>query len=455
MNSTTWTMLSLLLWMTVVAKGQQQQQQQAMVFAQTPCSLCRNGTAVALPDRIVADTGVLADRTCQEVNVMLGWLYTNASHPECQSIQSLGSLCGCPTQTQNTCHLCDKEESTTTTTTRPNNNELPFLEELNLGGLVPTCAMLQAYFESVNNSADTELCLTSQYFMADYCGCNQHHQSNLTSSTTERNNNIPCSLCRQDNTNANTTFTIEREKAINVANFPFATCGALEDAVHLLLIQDSDQCDGLQSAFAVYCGCHEQVHPVSPCTLCADGSVAPLPDKHVPYLRNAFGGITPTCSVLEASMLSLDANDNICGVARLTSSYCGCPAMENHCVFCPDENRTQFPLDYLDKPLPQFEQYIDSSVPITCEVAWYSQFQMRHDDKRCLIANEGTFMCGCNGGEPIYFDADTRTKRLVLVWLPRVTSLLSVMVRKKVPECNLQQMAQTLNSCCVLPRSLF
>ena len=401
--------------------------QEALPPPPPPCSLCHDGIAVAFPDKIVADTGVLADRTCQEVNVMLGWLYPNASHPECQNIQSLGSLCGCPTQTQNTCHLCgiQNEPPTDNEQSIINNNELPFLE-LNLGGsLVPTCAMLQAYFQSVNNSADTEWCLTSQYFMADYCGCQQGEQMEPPPLQSP-----PCSLCPQQEQSMNTNSSIIREKTINVPDFPFATCGALEDAIQLLLFQDSDQCNGLQRGFAVYCGCQEQVHPVSPCLLCGDGSAAPLADKNMPYLRDVFGGITPTCSVLESSLLSLDSNHELCHAARLTSSYCGCPAIEDHCVMCPDENRTQFPLEYQGRPLPQFEVYFDSSVPVTCEVAWYSQFQVHRDNELCLLANEGSYLCGCNNGVQVYFDADTQTKRRLLVWLPRASALLSILVRQ-------------------------
>ena len=433
----------LVTWSRVLlpAKGQPQprqlqlqpQQQQAVVVAQQqPCSLCRNGTAVAFPDRIVADTGVLTDRTCQEVNVMLGWLYPNASHPECQNIQSLGSLCGCPTQTQNTCHLCGIQPNDDNDDQSINNHELPFLE-LNLGGLVPTCAMLQAYFQSVNNSADTELCLTSQYFMANYCGCRTVVEPPIPAA--------PCSLCplledsEQGNNNTNSLSSLVREKMINIPNFPFATCGALEDAIRLLLREGSEQCGALQSAFAIYCGCQDRIHPVSPCTLCSDGRAVPWPDQEIPYLQDFFGGITPTCSVLEASLMSLGTDDGVCTVSRLTSSYCGCPAIEDHCVMCPDENRTQFPVEYHDKLLPQFEDLIGSSTSISCGYAWYVQFQIHRDDELCYISNDAAYLCGCNNGEPVYFDADTRTKRLVLVWLPRATALLSLLVRKRKTLC--------------------
>ena len=443
-NTTTTTRVLFCLLGAIVgisAMKQQQQQQsprrriQQIQQIQQPCSVCVNGTDMAFPERIVADTGVLAGRTCQEMNVMLGWLYPNASHPECQTIQSLGSLCGCPTQTHNTCDICQQQQQQqqdeTTTTIRPNNKDLPFLTNLfggEGGALVPTCATLQAYFQSVNNSADTQLCLTSQYFMADYCGCQPETTIQPPTTTTTPPPPPPCSLCPQDNNNSSSL--VVREKAINIANFPFATCGALEDAIQLLLFQDTEQCNGLQFTFAIYCGCQDRVHPVSPCTLCADGSVAPWPDKPVTYLADTFEGIAPTCSVLEASILSMDANDNVCGVTRLTSSYCGCPAIPNHCEYCPDENRTQFPAQYQDKLLPHLGAYDDAFAPITitCEVAWFTQFQIPGDDEQCYLANEGTYLCGCNNGEQTYFDADTPTKRLVLVWLPRLSASLSMLV---------------------------
>ena len=133
--------------------------------------------------------------------------------------------------------------------------------------------------------------------------------------------------------------------------------------------------------------------------------------------------------MVESTIVQLESDSGSCRALQLMSSMCGCPAVEDHCRYC-DEWEDEVPREYADRPLPLFPEYFggDFGSEITCEEAFYSQYQFPSTDRRCYLGRLGSWECGCNGGSVIYLSADTVAKKMVLAWIPRVTGTLSILV---------------------------
>jgi hypothetical protein len=71
-----------------------------------PCSVCRDGQSIGLPENTGVLPGVPGEFTCQQLDIFLPALYPNSSHPDCQAIQSVGALCGCTTPSD-ACTICN------------------------------------------------------------------------------------------------------------------------------------------------------------------------------------------------------------------------------------------------------------------------------------------------------------------------------------------------------------
>ena len=378
------------------------------------CTVCQDRSVVRFPDSVPVDEGILAGQTCQQIDRAVGILHPNASSTECQAVQSIGVLCGCP-PASNTCTICPMGARVT----HPGKT-LPFLSHL-FSGFTPTCGVLEAYFLSTDNSADDGMCTMAQGYIADYCGCGQTNNE-TSSSTAVETEEERCSICSIKNDTMsypNRTLTLE--------GFPFQTCSGLEEAARTLFTADSDQCGPLQELGA-YCGCPVR-DVVEPCTFCPDGSPVSLVDRPFPLLQDRFGGYTPSCGMVESTIVQLESDSGSCRALQLMSSMCGCPAVEDHCRYC-DEWEDEVPREYADRPLPLFPEYFggDFGSDVTCEEAFYSQYQFASTDRRCYLGRLGSWECGCNGGSVIYLSADTVAKKMVLAWIPRVTGTLSILV---------------------------
>lgn len=288
-------------------------------------------------------------------------------------------------------------------------NQLPFLSDLFLG-FVPTCEILEAYLTS--RGEEEAICFVSQSFIGDYCGCNSPDP------LTSNNKAPPCSVCPNGNAISNPNRTI------NMIDFPFQTCAQLEEALGLLLVDDSEQCSLLSQAFAAYCGC---AIPQDSCSLCRDGRAVPLPDAPVELLKNEFGGIVPTCAVYESYVAAFDDGSKQCSNSRLFGSACGCPSVNNHCEFCPGE---AMPEASLDTVVSELEYLFDFTA--TCRDAEsFLQLQISATSDECILGQLRNFVCGCNAGKWFYLGADTPTKQVVLAWAPRISAIVSFIVRPK------------------------
>ena len=225
-------------------------------------------------------------------------------------------------------------------------------------------------------------------------------------------------------------------RTLNMEGFPFETCREVSEAASLLLLEGSNTCESLKG-FGHFCGCPTTTTDQtakSKCSLCSDGSAVPLRDKSFPNLKDAFGGFTPTCAIVESNLLSTsEAGSDECEAVQLFGSYCGCPSIDNHCLYCPEMDR--IPPSYANKTIDIFSIYFGdvlSNTSITCEDAWLTQLQLRPHEQQCFFGRHGSYLCGCNGGESKYLDAKTFAHKVVLAWIPRFTGSLSVLVSMDV-----------------------
>ena len=104
--------------------------------AQIPCTACKDGSSVGFPDRFIdlpIELPGMTEVQCSTIEAFLPLYISDNTSQECQLIQSLGSLYGCPEQLENGRSLC----GATTTPLRYPERELPmfdafFLEEIGL-----------------------------------------------------------------------------------------------------------------------------------------------------------------------------------------------------------------------------------------------------------------------------------------------------------------------------------
>ena len=365
-----------------------------------PCTICKDGAFPAKSNKSFSIPGFPGATTCGELDSILAlFLQTNATTEECILIQSLGSVCGCPnTITETSCNICQSGKEVAFP-----GKELPVLADLFLG-YIPTCEILEAYLHST--SASDSLCFVAQSFIGDFCGCSETSVPDISAK--------PCSFC------ANGEPIRDPDKVINMTGFPFKTCGHVEEALNLLLVTTSRQCSVFQS-MGSYCGCEVRDNA---CILCPDGSEPSFPDKPVTFVKEEIGGIIPTCAIFEAYAESFDADSKQCAKFQFGSGFCGCPAIENHCEFCPHDE--SIPESYRQKLVPPLKKLVGFTP--TCEEAFAFQFQIPASDHLCWQGQRRGDLCGCNGGEWDYFNANTKAKKVTLAWAPRISAILSFFV---------------------------
>lgn len=220
----------------------------------------------------------------------------------------------------------------------------------------------------------------------------------------------------------------EPDKPVAIPGFEFLdSCGKVDSIVKDIFTSDAAECIQLQDLLGTYCGCPP---PENACTLCPDGS--PVPDeylsKELPWLATAFGGTAPTCEFLEAYMTTNESGDEGCTSLQITSASCGCPALPDHCVYCPGETLQE---EYSQKVLP-FVGNPDLGVTGTCEIYWYTQYQISQDDIRCDHSSVLTFHCGCNDGILGSWGATTEEQQIAMLWIPRVVGSFSLIAASMV-----------------------
>ena len=368
------------------------------------------------------DLAEWGEYSCGSINDILSSVVRDASAPECRAVQTVGTLCGCPEEESDRepCDYCPILGFPKRTLSFLGDFEFPFSI---------TCEMLHAYHKATVD-ADDQLCGILEWIFADYCGCSSvntewHEPCNLCGNN---NNNSSLSIMNDNNTNLS-----QPNRTLDILGLPFDNCAQLETAVQQLFIQDAQQCTVLQQYLAQYCGC-QQHQREDHCTFCPDGvSTMTMPDREIPFLSDVFSrsplrSLSPTCALIESYVGSLAAESDECGFMQLLSSYCGCPAREDACDFCPNETPPQ---EYMQVQVSAFSDFFaagDTTLVPTCEVFFIMQDQISRDDRLCYLGFSRRDLCGCNNGEFDYSFANSHTKRVLLAWLPRLSGLISALV---------------------------
>lgn len=228
-----------------------------------------------------------------------------------------------------------------------------------------------------------------------------------TSYTTEA---IPCDFCSRGE--------ISRpDRNVTIPGYEFLdTCGTIDSLAPALLTDDNPQCEILQS-LSSYCGCP----PVQDsCSLCRDGSPVELPEKTFPWLAGVFGGIAPTCELVEAYAASFGSDDAKCHSLHAISSHCGCPAVSNHCVYCDGEALKE---EYRDVELPGLANF---GIIVTCDIYFLTQYQYNTDHEFCKYNEIVSSHCGCNNGVSGLYGVSNTTQQEAALWVPRVVGVISL-----------------------------
>lgn len=396
------TPVTTLLFLLILGVRSEHFQDSSLLVA---CSVCRDGpSSLGSPENVISIPGMPGELTCEQLDLLVPSLYPDSSHPNCQALQSVGALCGCPTPA-NSCTLC-KDNAPMAFPERPVEF---FGDALGGGMIVPNCEIVDAFLRT-SYSEDDNLCASTQNFLGSYCEC-------VGSVTEIDHSSEPCTLCDDGSP---ISFP---DEVINIEGVPFSSCNQLDLAVSALLELGSEQCNMFQS-ISTLCGCPKR--PDS-CTMCPDGGSIEYPDKPARFLKGLFGGIEPSCKVFESFAGSFDKQSDECLLIQASSGFCGCAPIENHCNIC--DNGKELTREYEETEIaPHLAVLIglaDAPFPVTCEFGVSLQFQISAEDTRCMIMQDRQDVCGC--GEYVYYGAYTETMQLTLFWLPFASGFLSVM----------------------------
>ena len=294
------------------------------------CTVCKDGTDVPFPDTPLNVDGIPVN-TCGDLQITGALL--PSTNEFCGSIQSIGTLCGCPIP-ESACRLCGDndgmlEENNATDRELEGYNASDFL----FGappGIPMTCGSMQAVLH--NEHENSTRCLSLLQSVGETCGCPASNSNSSLPPTTSPAPSVtpivPCQLCALggDIQNPNRELTL--------GDLPVETCADLNNFA-FLLDANSIECTGIQSLGSL-CGC-----PVSPnaCTLCPNGEPVPRPSvsldwfdsfsSALPEFYSGFGNFL-TCEIMEATLKTPSVAlfsyepDFICMTLQLKSWICGC-----------------------------------------------------------------------------------------------------------------------------------
>ena len=384
--------------------------------AVAPCTLCADpNSTITLPDKEISVPGFEFISDCGQLDSLVGILLTDDA-PLCWTLRNVSSVCGCPLpdlEEGEGCNLCGKEEEEEEEPQQRRvgdpDRPIPHLFQDQFGGFVPTCELLEAYLYNIPESSAT--CSLSQDILQRYCAC---PTDNNDPEPVDVERNDACSLCRNGE---NITLP---DKLLDVEGFPVQTCGELTVAASVFLQEGDAMCSLMQSV-GTFCGCPAPLPESDSCTMCRDGRPVPLPNATFGFLEADFG-FRPTCALVEAQLDAVPAGSDQCLDMQRFGSLCGCPPLENECQACPNP-----PPEFSREILPMSRDAL--GVDLSCYEI--SQLLLQTDQRSdiCFEMTDRSWLCGCNGGTYSYFGADTVSKKIALVWLPRASGALSIMVR--------------------------
>jgi hypothetical protein len=379
------------------------------------CTVCPKGEAITLPNTNLRIPGFDFVDDCLTLSQFAPLLSQNSS--ECNLIHTISSLCGCSTR-QDACHLCpDKSKAVY------GQRYLPFLSEM-FGGISPTCELIEAGLQTY--SYNDGFCQTSQQLISEYCGCSAEKGSKPI----EVEEAFVCRLCALGDSPI-------AEKEIQIEGFPLRTCGQLSMATETLYSNTSLICPIARQLYT-HCGCATKYQ--RPCAICGtiQSYEVPFPDRIIdPSLTSPlFPGLSISCQVLADVAYGIPSREELpllaanCAALQGLGTECGCsmPKETSLCNICSHPLDTR---DYQDKAiiLPGFDQ-------ATCRFAELAAPFLQDGDKTlyehrfitfdCRYMKSVGFFCGCNDGIFVYWGADTLSKQIAVVWIQRITAMMSI-----------------------------
>lgn len=111
--------------------------------------------------------------------------------------------------------------------------------------------------------------------------------------------------------------------------------------------------------------------------------------------------------------------------------------VENPCNFCAEKNATEqttcsprnrWDMEYPDRTIRLF----GSGVECWAVAEFYRSLNLDADSAYCESARTFNYVCGCSDSVG-YAGANTTSKQIALVWLPRIGAILSILVREIQP----------------------
>ena len=337
----------------------------------TTCSVCRGGEPITKPDEpIVVETpSPFPIENCRTLDAVAAFL--TAHTPDCDGIQSLGAICGCPVGA-NACRLCPDREAVPIP-----HQALGFEDKLilqhALGGTSAvassniTCELYDALLSSQDR--DSDLCAASDP-VRQTCGCPSLQSSDQTGLS------MRCSVCQVRFPNNSLTEN---------GPIPLQTCGDILIAAKSGML-NSTQCSQLQqfmNAHETSCGgCLEEPAVEQSCFICPDGfrlrnqsmllngTVANSTLFNSTFLHHHAQVVddmantdvdATTCGGVEVAVRAIPVESNACVEAQSLNEACGgCEEVEQRdqghdearCTLCPFGEPVPFPNQTIDIVLP-------------------------------------------------------------------------------------------------------
>lgn len=159
----------------------------------------------------------------------------------------------------------------------------------------------------------------------------------------------------------------------------------------------------------------------SPCPRDASGAIHPMSC----YFENFYGDDSDTVANVEICVSSCSEeaqlnseNCKFC-TSQLTEFKFGIENEEEKCFLCPQDE-----VQYPDRVV----QLLDENVTCAKLDSFFRRLPVSKDSSNCELIQSMNYICGCEGIG--YAGANTIAKQNALVWMPRVSEILSILVRR-------------------------
>lgn len=272
----------------------------------TPCSVCKDGSAITKPDGYIGMTEPVSLLDCKAMNAIIPFL--DVETEECIGSQALGTICGCPIP-EGACLLCGSEEGAVTNPRL----EVDSLVDFELLFEAPPTRIYDCEFVEAGlhgRIEGDEKCVYAKDKLGGPC-CGQEDNVFIIPASIE-----PCDL---------------------------GCTTALEDPSHVVVAKINETTDitatcsdmnGMEMSRAACRDIKPECRCQATCSLCEDGSPVPDPDMVLDWENLGLPSTFDTCGALQDSIRNMDPMDDTCRSSQVFSRLCGCPLSATHCNIC-------------------------------------------------------------------------------------------------------------------------